>query len=219
MALSKDGSVHVTDEKFNAISHLFAAILFTLLGVILIVRSSVRVEVWEIVSLAIYAVSAILLFIASTLHHGLNLSQKANEILRTIDYCSVFILIAGTITPLALIFVRNWLSWTIFGTIWGIAIIGIVLRSLFLLPKWVTNTFYITLGWLTVAIVLPLFGQISLFGIGLLALGGLFYTVGFTIYVVEKPNFVTGVFGFHELWHVLVILGALFHWLFFFLFV
>lgn len=219
MQYSKDGSTHVTDEKFNTVSHLCASILFIFAGVFLIVRSSVKTDVWEIVSLAIYAFTAITLFVTSTLHHGLNLSPKTNELFRTLDYCAVFLLIAGTITPLALIFVRNWLGWTIFGVIWGICLTGIALRATIPLPKRITNTFYITLGWLTVAIVLPLFGKVPWAGIALLAAGGIVYTIGFTIYVLEKPNLIKEKFGFHEIWHFLVFVAASLHWLFFFFFV
>jgi len=136
-----------------------------------------------------------------------------NGVLRTLDYDSVFFLIAGSTTPLVLVLFRNAYGWTVFGAVWAIAVTGIVLRSVWpQLPKYVTNTLYIVLGWLTVLLV----GADSSLPVGalvLLGLGGICYTVGFVIFVIEKPNPWPGVFGFHELWHLLVVVAALFHYL------
>jgi hemolysin III len=130
-----------------------------------------------------------------------------------------YLLIAGSITPLILVRGRNPLGWSIFGTVWAIAIVGIILRALYhQLPKFITNTLYIVLGWLAAFVVaadlhLPLGGYI------LLILGGLIYSIGFIVFVVEKPNPLPGVFGFHELWHCFVIFGALCHYLLFYFYV
>jgi hemolysin III len=136
-----------------------------------------------------------------------------NGVLRTLDYDSVFFLIAGSTTPLVLVLFRNTYGWTVFGAVWTIAVVGIVLRSVWPeLPKYVTNTLYIVLGWLTVLLV----GADSSLPVGalvLLGLGGICYSGGFVIFVIEKPNPWPDVFGFHELWHLLVVLAALFHYL------
>jgi hemolysin III len=134
-------------------------------------------------------------------------------VLRTLDYDSVFLLIAGTTTPLVLVLFRNVYGWTVFGAVWAIAVIGIVLRSVWRrVPKYVTNTLYISMGWLTVLLVganvtLPL-GALAL-----MAAGGLVYSAGFGVFVIERPNPWPGVFGFHELWHVLVVVAAVLHYL------
>ncbi len=109
--------------------------------------------------------------------------------------------------------VRNTYGWTVFGAVWAIAISGIVLRSVWRrVPKYITNTLYISLGWLTVVLI---GGDVSLPlpALALMAAGGLVYSVGFVIFVIERPNPRPGVFGFHEVWHAMVLLAALLHYL------
>ncbi|MGC1207886.1 MAG: hemolysin III family protein [Ornithinimicrobium sp.] len=211
--LSKDGSVHVTNERFNTVSHLFGA-CFALLGAgLLISQAAVQGDPWKIVGMSIYGLSLVMLFTTSSLHHGLDSSPRVNEALRTLDYDSVFFLIAGTVTPLVLVLVRNTYGWTVFGAVWAIAISGIVLRSVWRrVPKCITNTLYISLGWLTVALI---GGGVSLplGALALMAAGGLIYSVGFVIFVIEKPNPRPGVFGFHEVWHAMVLVAAFLHYL------
>jgi hemolysin III len=162
---------------------------------------------------SVYGLSLVSLFVCSTLHHGIDGGPRLNEVLLTLDYDSVFLLIAGTTTPLVLVLFRNVYGWTVFGAVWAIAVIGIVLRSVWRrVPKYVTNTLYISMGWLTVLLVganvtLPL-GALAL-----IAAGGLVYSAGFGVFVIERPNPWPGVFGFHELWHVLVVVAAVLHYL------
>ena len=210
---SRDGSLHVTDERFNTVSHLFA-LCFTLAGAALLVsQASVQRDPWKIVGLSVYGLSLVTLFGSSTLHHGIDRGPRLNEALRTMDYASVFFLIAGTVTPLVLVLFRNTYGWTIFGTVWLIATVGIVLRSLHRrLPKYVTNTLYIALGWVTVLLVAAN-GALPVGALVLMAAGGLVYSAGFVIFVLERPNPRPGVFGFHETWHLLVVLAALLHYL------
>jgi hemolysin III len=211
--LSRDGSIHVTDERFNTVSHLAAA-CFAVVGTgLLVAQASAQGDPWKIASLAVYGLSLIVLFTASTLHHGLDRGPRVNEILRTMDYASVFFLIAGTATPLVLVLFRTVYGWTVLGGVWTIAVLGIVLRSVWRrVPKYVTNTLYIVLGWMA-ALLAGVASTVPLGATVLMAAGGVAYTVGFVVYVVEKPNLRPGVFGFHELWHVLVVLGALLHYL------
>lgn len=210
---SRDGSVHVTDERFNTLSHLVAA-CFALVGAgLLISQASVQGDPWKIVGFSVYGLSLVTLFVASTLHHGLDRGVRLNEALRTLDYDSVFFLIAGTMTPLVLVLFRSVYGWTVFASVVVIAVLGAVLRSVWpQLPKYITNTLYIALGWLTVLLIgadvtLPLGALV------LLAAGGLVYSVGFIVYVIEKPNPWPGTFGFHEIWHVLVVVAAVLHYL------
>lgn len=210
---SKDGSVHVTDERINTISHL-AASCFALLGAALLIsQAGVEGDPWKIVGVSIYGLSLVSLFVFSTLHHGLDASPRVNELFRTLDYDSVFFLIAGSMTPLVLVLFRTVYGWTVLGAIWAIAVLGIVLRSVHRkVPKYVTNTLYIALGWLTVALM-GAGVSLPITAFALMAAGGLVYSGGFVVFVIEKPNIKPGVFGFHELWHLLVILAALLHYL------
>ena len=203
----------MTDERFNAMSHLFGA-CFALVGAgLLISQAAAQGDPWKIVGLSVYGLSIVSLFVFSTLHHGLDRSPRVNEVLRTLDYDSVFLLIAGTVTPLVLVLFRNTYGWTVFGAVWAIAVSGIVLRSVWRqVPKYVTNTLYISLGWLTVLLV-GADVSLPLGALALMAAGGVVYSAGFAIFVMERPNPRPGVFGFHEIWHVLVVVAALLHYL------
>jgi hemolysin III len=203
----------VTDERFNTISHLFAS-CFTVAGAALLIsQASAQGDPWKIAGFSVYGLSLVSLFVSSTMHHGLDRGQRLNEVLRTLDYDSVFLLIAGTITPLVLVLFRNTYGWTVFGAVWAIASLGIVMRSVLRqLPKYVTNTLYIALGWLTVLLV-GANGRLPVGALVLMAAGGLVYSAGFVIFVIEKPNPRPGEFGFHETWHLLVVIAALLHYL------
>ncbi len=210
---SRDGSIHVTDERFNTVSHLFAA-CFALVGsALLISQASAQGDPWKIVGLSIYGLSIVTLFVSSTLHHALDRSPRVNEVLRTLDYDSVFLLIAGSVTPLVLVLFRTTYGWTVLGAVWVIATVGIVLRSLLReLPKYLTNTLYIALGWVTVVLA-GAGGSLQVGAVVLMAAGGLFYSAGFVLFVIERPNPWPGVFGFHEIWHVMVVVAAVLHFL------
>lgn len=212
-ALSRDGSVHVTDEKFNTASHLVGACLVVLGTALLVAQAGAQGDPWKIVGLSIYGASLIILFVASTLHHGLDRGERVNDLLRTLDYTSVFGLIAGTVTPLVLVLFRDVFGWAVLGAVWGIAVLGIVLRSVWRqLPKYVTNTLYIALGWMP-TVLLASDVELPAGALALMAAGGLVYSAGFAVFVLERPNLRPGVFGFHELWHLLVMIAAALHFL------
>lgn len=211
--LSKDGSIHITDERINTISHLIGACLAILGAALLISQASAQGLIWKIIGLSIYSLSLISLFLFSTLHHGIDANPKTNETLRTFDYISVFLLIAGTVTPLVLVLDRNVYGWAVLGSVWGIAAIGIILRSVHSkLPKYITNTLYIVLGWIPVALLFDK-PYLPIGALLLLAAGGIIYSLGFIVYISEKPNLKPGRFGFHELWHILVLIAAILHYL------
>ncbi len=216
---SRDGSVHVTDERINTITHLAASCFAVVGAALLIAQASALGDPWKIVGFGVYGLSVVMLFVASTLHHGIDRGPRVNEVLRTLDYVSVFALIAGSVTPLVLVLFRNTYGWTVLGAVWAIAAAGITLRSLRRdLPKYVTNTLYIALGWMPVLLAgagVPLpFGAYAL-----MAAGGLVYSAGFVVFVVERPNPLPGVLGFHEIWHVLVVIAALLHYLLMYMYV
>ena len=216
---SRDGSLHVTDERFNTVSHLFAA-CFALVGAALLVsQAGAQADPWKIVGFSVYGLSVVTLFVSSTLHHGIDRGPQVNDVLRTLDYDSVFLLIAGSVTPLVLVLFRSTYGWTVLGAVWAIAAIGIVMRSLLReLPKYVTNTLYIALGWLPVLLI-GAGRSLPVGALALMAAGGVVYSVGFVIFVVEKPNPRPGTFGFHEIWHLLVVVAALLHYLLMYLYV
>ena len=217
--LSKDGSIHVTDEKFNTISHMLGLMISLLGVVILIVAASVQKSPWKIVSFSLYGASLLGMFLFSTLHHGINSTHKIEEIFRLFDYVAIFPLIAGTYTPLCLVTMRSndfWkpYAWCIFGVVWFLAILGICLKgAMSWLPKWVTTTIYVGMGWVGALLLIPVYQICGWAAAFLILLGGIFYTGGSLIFFLEKPNPIEGEFGVHEIWHIFVILGALSHYL------
>ena len=215
--LSKDGSEHVTDEIFNTISHTAGAI-FSLLGmVLLIVLSAVSGSVWHIVGFSIYGVSLFMLFLASAFHHGINGSPKLNSFFRLFDYLSIFALIAGTYTPICLIISRDPWGWSVFGVVWLLAAAGISIKAVFpSIPKWFTNTLYVCMGWVGAVLIFHVLPIIGNTGLALILIGGILYSVGAVIFYIEKPNPVPGKFGFHEIWHLFVLAGAVVHFAFMF---
>lgn len=214
-SLSRDGSPHVTDEVINTVSHLAAGCLALLGSVLLIVRVVQVGSVWGIVGFGVYGLALTGLFTFSTLHHGLDLSDRVNRLLRTFDYLMIFGLIGGTVTPLVLLAYRTPLGWAVLGVVWALAALGITLRAVFQnLPKYITNTLFIVLGWLPVVLVLLGTASFPAGALLLLAGGGLLYSGGFVLFIIEKPNPVPGKFCFHEIWHIIVALAALCQYLF-----
>ncbi|MBI4412141.1 MAG: hemolysin III family protein [Deltaproteobacteria bacterium] len=209
--LSKDGSHHVTDEIYNTLISSLGAVL-SIVGVILLLSSSITThKPWHIFSVAVYGVALINLFVASALHHGVSGSARTEHLLRQWDYYAIFIMIAGTFTPICLILLRNTLGWSTLGLIWFLAVLGIVLKTKFHhLPKWIWVGLYIGMGWLALPLVGPLYREIP-GGFVLLMIGGLFFTIGALFYYLEKPNPFPGKFGFHEIWHLFVLAGGVSH--------
>lgn len=213
--LSRDNSQHATDEVFNSLSHLSACMLSILGTTLLIARSSAPANAWKIVSFSIYGISLIFLFGCSTLHHAINASVEVEARLRMLDYLAIYPLIAGTFTPLCLVFLNDSvIGWSFLGVAWLLSAIGMFLTAKFgpeLIPKWMSMTMYITIGWLGAFLAFYIIPYIGLSGLVVFMLGGVCYTVGGYIYTSEKPNPIPGKFGFHEIWHCFVILGAFFH--------
>jgi len=211
--LSKDGSVHVTDEKYStAISSLGA--LLGLIGSFFLLRESIVADkFWHIVSFSIYGFSLVTLFVASALHHGIDGSEKLEKWLLQFDYCAIYLMIAGTFTPMCLIVLKDSIGWPVFYLIWFLAIVGIILKlAVPHLPKWITTLMYMGMGWLALVIAPPLLALPEGLDIFVtIGIGGAIFTVGAGVFYFEKPNPVPGKFGFHEIWHIFVLLGAASH--------
>lgn len=213
--LSKDGSKHITDERINTITSLAGSMIAIVLSSLLIGRLLIENRSWyEYASIILYCVSYINLFVMSTLHHGLKLSPRGESVFRTLDYTAIFWVIGGTITALVALSFNSPAGIAVLIATWLLAATGITLRSsLPKLPKHITNTLFIVMGWLPAMALISELGSLSASEAGLLAVGGLVYTFGFIVYVAEKPNPKPGLFGFHELWHILVIIASFIHWI------
>ena len=194
------------EEIFNSVSHGAGSLLSIAGTVILIIFSAIYANTWAVVSSCIYGASLIILYTMSTLYHAIT-NEKAKKFFRIMDHNTIFFLIAGTYTPLTLFCLNGWLGWTLFGIVWGAAIIGIVLNSIdlerFRKPSVVC---YILMGWVIIFAIKPLMESIPQISLIFLLTGGVFYTVGVIFYAIKKIKY------FHSIWHLFTIAGSIFHY-------
>ena len=194
------------EEIFNSVSHGAGSLLSIAGTIILIIFSVIYANTWAVVSSCIYGASLIILYTMSTLYHAIT-NEKAKKFFRIMDHNTIFFLIAGTYTPLTLFCLNGWLGWTLFGIVWGAAIIGIVLNSIdlerFRKPSVVC---YILMGWVIILAIKPLMESIPQISLIFLLPGGVFYTVGVIFYAIKKIKY------FHSIWHLFTIAGSIFHY-------
>jgi hemolysin III len=191
----------------------FAGVLLSIAALILLENYSVTYGTpRHIIAFAIFGASLILLYGASSMYHLLPLSPSSITILRRIDHAMIFVLIAGTYTPICLIPLHGGWGWSLFGIIWGMAIAGIF-QALFWIhaPRWFSTSLYLVMGWLVIIAIYPLIQTTPPNGIMWLVLGGLCYTGGAIIYALKRPDPLPGIFGFHEIWHIFVLTGSYCH--------
>lgn len=207
-------------EPVSGLTHLIGAIL-SIVGLVLMIYYAVSVgTVWHIVSFSIFGASLILLYTASSLYHLLCISDKGVRVLRKIDHMMIYILIAGTYTPICLIPLRGGWGYSLLAIIWGIALVGIILKLLwFDAPRWLYTLFYLIMGWLVVIAFWPMVKTIPLAGIMWMVAGGILYSIGAAIYGTKWPKLNFKLFGFHEIFHVFVLLGSFSHFWFIFRYV
>ena len=197
-------------EPVNSLTHWVGAIL-ALAGLIalLIVGWGTPIKV---VSLIIYGASLIFLFSASATYHMVRVKDKALEIFRKIDHSAIFCLIAGTYTPFCLNAFTGFWKWGMLTIIWSLAIIGIVIKIFIIRsPRWLNAVIYVAMGWLCVGASGQLLAALPAWVLTWLIIGGVIYTLGAVVYSTRMFNFVPGVFGFHEVWHIFVLLAAAAH--------
>lgn len=193
------------EEVANTVTHGIGVGLSIAGLVLLVVRAALYGDVWQVVSFSIYGSSLILLYLASTLYHGFQ-SKRIKRILRIFDHSAIYLLIAGTYTPFVLIALRGAWGWTLFGIIWGLAILGVSFKLIFGTKYEIVSTiFYVAMGWVVIIAIKPLIAALPFGGLMWLVAGGLAYTGGVVFYVWEKLPFN------HAIWHGFVLAGSLFH--------
>ncbi|MHB1116513.1 PAQR family membrane homeostasis protein TrhA [Sideroxydans sp.] len=194
-------------ERFNTISHLVGAILALIGGVVLIVLGALSGDAWKVVSFSIYGATLVLLYSSSTLYHNAR-KGKFKLILRKLDHNSIYLLIAGSYTPFALVSLRGPWGWSLFGVVWGLALLGIF-QELWRAGKarWVSMVIYILMGWVALVAVKPLVSALSWAGFSWLLAGGVAYTVGILFYLYDQ-RFKHG----HGIWHLFVLAGSALHY-------
>lgn len=201
-------------DPVSSLTHIFGA-LFSVIGLIILLSSpSSQGNTLNITCLSIFGISLILLYTASSVYHTVISSQKVINVLRRIDHSMIYVLIAGSYTPLCLIGLKGKLGITILITIWSLTIFGIIFKNLwFNAPRWLSTALYIIMGWLVIIAIYPLSKVISFTEMMWLFSGGIMYTVGGLIYATKWPKITTKYFGFHEIFHVFILLGSFCHFM------
>jgi hemolysin III len=199
-------------EPVNGLTHLITAGA-ALVGLIILVVISWG-QPGKLISLMIYGISLILLFLASGIYHSVKADPNVLLKLRKFDHSAIYLLIAGTYTPICFNMLDGFWKWGMLGVVWGLALVGIGVKIFFIkAPRWVTAGVYIIMGWLCIFGIQEILAALPLGAIIWLAAGGIIFTLGAVVYITKTMDFVPGVFGFHEIWHIFVILGALAHFI------
>lgn len=206
----------------SALTHFIAMILAVIASIPLLVKATHSPERSHVIALGIFIVSMILLYAASTIYHSLDISPKVNQTLRKLDHMMIFMLIAGTYTPICLLVLGDRTGWTMLGLVWGIAIVGMLINALWITcPKWFSSLIYIAMGWVCVLAFGKLTSSLPRNAFLLLLAGGVIYTIGGVIYALKLPFFNSKFknFGSHEIFHLFVMGGSLCHYLMMYMYV
>jgi hemolysin III len=203
---SEDGNGMYRGERFNAVSHLIGAVLALAGAVTLVVLAAMGGDPWKVVSVAIYGVTLVVMYSSSTLYHSVR--GRAKDVLRRMDHQSIYLLIAGSYTPFCLVTLRGPWGWSLFGVVWGLAVIGGLQE---LRPKndarVLSVVIYLLMGWVALVALVPLVHALGRAGFAWVAAGGLFYTVGIVFYVLD-----TRLTHAHGVWHLFVLAGSATHY-------
>ena len=193
-------------EKFNAWTHLVGAVLALVGAVVLIVLAALQGDPWKIVSVSIYGATLVLLYTFSTLYHSLR--GRAKDVLRELDHHSIYLLIAGTYTPFCLVTLRGPWGWSLFGAVWGLALLG-SLQEFWLKDgaRIVSVVIYVLMGWAALAALFPLLDALGKDGFAWVAAGGVLYTIGIVFYVLDER-----MTHAHGIWHLFVLAGSAAHY-------
>lgn len=194
------------EEIFNGVSHGAGAVLSVAGTVVLIVCAAIYSDAWAVVSSCIYGASLIILYTMSTLYHSIT-NKRAKAFFRIMDHNTIFVLIAGTYTPITLAVLRGAWGWVLFSVVWAAAIVGIALNSIDLERfKKLSIVCYVAMGWVIVFAIKPLIDSAPMLSLVFLVIGGVFYTGGIVFYAIKRVRY------FHSVWHLFTIAGSAFHY-------
>jgi len=197
----------VHGERFNGITHGVGAMASILGGVLLVGVATRSGDAWKVVSVSIYSLTLLLLYLSSTLYHSTRGATK--DVLRKMDHCAIYLLIAGTYTPFTLVTLRATIGWTIFGVVWTLAVLGIAQELLYARRGRVLSlVIYVVMGWLAVVGIGPLIDALGRTGFAWLAAGGVSYTAGIVFYATDHK-----VRHGHGIWHLFVLAGSSCHYI------
>lgn len=206
----------------SSITHFIGMLMALFAATPLLIRASTNPDYVHVVSLAIFILSMILLYGASATYHALDLSEKANRILRKLDHMMIFVLIAGSYTPVCLIVLGGREGYTLLSVVWGVAAVGMLIKACWVTcPKWFSSIIYIAMGWICLAVFGTLWDTLPRGAFLWLLAGGIIYTAGGVIYALKLPIFNSRhkYFGSHEIFHLFVMGGSVCHFVFMYLYV
>ena len=196
-------------EPVNGLTHLAGLLLACVGLLVLLARAASAGRTDQIVAFGIFGLSLVALYSASTLYHLLPLSPVGIARLRRVDHMMIFVLIAGTYTPFCLLALEGAWRVGLLSMIWGLAVCGILLKLFWMeAPRWLSVALYLGMGWVAVIAAPALFQAVPPGGMAWVLGGGVVYSVGAIVYGLRRPNLVPGALGFHELWHLFVLVGS-----------
>lgn len=204
-------------EPGSAITHFIAMMLTVFAAAPLLVKSALSDTANMLPAMTVFILSMVLLYGASATYHSLNIGGRALRIFRKVDHMMIFVLIAGSYTPVCLIVLGGRMGYTLFAVVWGIAIVGMLLKACWVTcPKWFSSIIYIAMGWVCVFVFGPLWNTLPHSAFLWLLAGGIIYTIGGVIYALKLPLFNSRhtFFGSHEIFHLFVMGGSLCHFIF-----
>lgn len=200
----------------SAITHFIGMMMAMFAATPLILRAMRAPDTVHVISLSIFIVSMILLYAASTTYHTFDSSERTNKILKKLDHCMIFVLIAGSYTPICLIVLHGRTGFMLLALVWSIAILGIIFKLCWVTcPKWVSSVLYIAMGWVCVLAFTQILNSLPAAAFNWLLAGGIIYTVGGIIYALKLPIFNAHhkYFGSHEIFHLFVMAGSICHFI------
>lgn len=206
---------HIKDPG-SAITHFIGMLMAVFAALPLLLRAWSHHEPVYVFSMAVFILSMILLYAASTVYHTFDISAHVNRILRKIDHMMIFVLIAGSYTPVCLLVLKGRLGITLCALVWGIALVGIAVKAFWITcPKWFSSVLYIGMGWTCVLAFTQLINSLSRTEFAWLLAGGIIYTIGGVIYALKLPLFNSRhkEFGSHEIFHLFVMGGSICHFI------
>ncbi|WP_059022093.1 PAQR family membrane homeostasis protein TrhA [Vibrio coralliirubri] len=214
MSASSASEYSDIEERANAITHGLGVVLGVVGLILLLIRAfDYQADMLTVASMAIYGSSIILLFLASTLYHSIT-TEKTKRLLKTLDHCAIYLLIAGSYTPFLLVGLRTPLAMGLMAVVWGIALVGIIMKIAFVYRfKRLSLFIYLAMGWLSLIVVYQLAMNIEIGGLVLLALGGVIYSLGVIFYVAKRIPYN------HAIWHLFVLAGCACHFFAIYLYV
>ena len=209
-------------EPGSAITHFIAMMMAVFAAVPLLIKAGIQSGQENLLAMAIFMGSMILLYGASATYHSVDLTGRSLCIFRKLDHMMIFVLIAGSYTPVCLIVLGGKLGYTLLALVWGIAAVGMLIKAFWITcPKWFSSIIYIAMGWVCVLVFGPLLNTLSTPAFLWLLAGGIIYTVGGVIYALKLPIFNSKhkSFGSHEVFHLFVMGGSICHFIFMYLYV